>query len=34
MKKSRYSDEQIIPILRESDKASIAEVAKQHSISE
>lgn len=34
MKKSRYSDEQIVWILREADKAPIAEVAKRHGVSE
>jgi putative transposase len=34
MKKSRYSDEQIIRILRGPDKAPIAEVAKRHGVSE
>jgi putative transposase len=34
MKKSRYSDEQIVRILREADKAPISEVAKCHGVSE
>ncbi len=34
MKKSRYSDEQIVRILREADKVPIAEVAKRHGVSE
>ena len=34
MKKSRSSDEQIVRISREADKALIAEVAKRHSVSE
>lgn len=34
MKKSRYSDEQIVRILREADKSPIAEVAKKHGVSE
>lgn len=33
MKKSRYSDEKIVRILREADKAPIAEVAKRHGVS-
>jgi putative transposase len=34
MKKSRYSDEQIVRILREEDRESIAEVAKRNVVSE
>lgn len=34
MKKSRYSDEQIVRILREADKAPIAEVTKKDGVSE
>jgi putative transposase len=34
MKKSRYSDEQIVRILREADQAPISEVAKRHGVSE
>ncbi len=34
MKKSRYSDEQIVRILWEADKATIAEVAKRHYVSQ
>jgi putative transposase len=34
MKKSRYSDEQIVRILREADGTPIAEVAKRHGVSE
>jgi putative transposase len=33
MKKSRYSEEQIVRILRETDRDSIAEVAKRHGVS-
>jgi len=34
MKKSRFSDEQIVKILREVDKSTVADVAKRHGISE
>jgi putative transposase len=34
MKKSRYSEEQIVRILRETDRDSIAEVAKRNGVSE
>jgi len=34
MKMSRYSNEQIVRILREADKGPIAEVAKRHAVSE
>lgn len=33
-KKSRYRDEQIVRILRETDKSPFAEVAKKHGVSE
>ena len=34
MKESRYSDEQIVPILREADKDPAPEVAKRLGVSE
>ena len=34
MKKSRYSDEQIVRILREADQMPVAQVAKKHGVSE
>ena len=34
MKKSRYSDEQIVRILREADQSPISEVAKRNGVSE
>ena len=34
MKKSRYSDERIVRILREADRDTVPEVAKRHGVSE
>ena len=34
MKKGRYRGDQMVKILREADKARVAEVAKRHRVSE
>lgn len=34
MKKSRFSEEQMVAIPREADRGSVAEAAKKHKISE
>lgn len=34
MKKSRYSEEQIVRILRETDRDTVTEVAKRNGVSE
>ena len=34
MRKSKFTDEQIVRILRESDEKGVAETAKHHGISD